>query len=150
MKTALSFIEERERRAMLKANQREAEYESAVLQYEVEVSEWKRSGCKAGEPEPEKPRQPRCERFVVSDTTVEALADRLADNPRGLLLARDELSGWLRSFDQYKAGKGGDCAQWLSMYDASVLRIDRKTSGRPTITFLMPPSQFVAASSRTC
>ncbi len=110
LKVALWCVESRERREMAEATQRLGEYASEILRYEVELTAWKRSGCKKGEPEPEKPHPPGCQRFAVSDTTVEALADRLADNPRGLLLARDELSGWLRSFDQYKSGKGGDCA----------------------------------------
>jgi hypothetical protein len=133
MKAALWPVEQREQKAMREAERRQAEHANNTLRYEVELAAWKRSGCKAGEPEPRKPLTPPCQRFSVSDTTVEALADRLADNPRGLLLTRDELSGWLRSFDQYKAGKGADVGHWLSMYDASPLRIDRKTGERKTI-----------------
>ena len=40
------------------------------------------------------PKRPVCQRFTVSDITVEAIADRLEQNPRGLLLVRDELSGF--------------------------------------------------------
>ncbi len=82
-KVALWCIESRERRAMLEADQRQAEYAAALLRYEVALTEWKRSGYKKGEPEPEKPRPPACQRFAVSDITVEALADRLDENPRG-------------------------------------------------------------------
>ena len=73
------------------------------------------------------------ERFYCSDTTVEALAERLQDAPRGLLVARDELSGWLGSFGQYKQGKGRDEANWLSMFDAGPLLVDRKTGDKTTI-----------------
>jgi hypothetical protein len=132
IKAALLFIERRERQAIREAERRQAEYANEMLRYEVELTAWKRSGCKQGEPEPQKPAQPVCRRFSVSDTTVEALADRLADNPRGLLAVNDELSGWFGSFGQYKAGKGADCAHYLSMYDASPLRIDRKTGERRT------------------
>ena len=34
------------------------------------------------------PEQPPC--YVTSDATIEAIGELLADNPRGLLLARDE------------------------------------------------------------
>ena len=39
-------------------------------------------------------------RYVVNDATVEKLGELLAGNPAGLLLVRDELIGWLRSFDR--------------------------------------------------
>ena len=42
----------------------------------------------------------------LNDPTVEKLRELLKDNPRGLLLIRDELSGLLRSFD--KQGREGD------------------------------------------
>jgi hypothetical protein len=40
----------------------------------------------------EKPPRPR---LVVNDSSVEKLAELLGENPRGLLLLRDELQGWL-------------------------------------------------------
>ena len=39
--------------------------------------------------------EPPCPRFVVNDATVEKLGELLNENPRGLLLVRDELPGWL-------------------------------------------------------
>lgn len=75
---------------------------------------------------------PVCKRIICGDTTVEALACRLAENPRGLLLVRDELAGWLNSFGAYKSGKGGDAAHWLSMHGARDLLVDRKMGDRPT------------------
>jgi hypothetical protein len=59
----------------------------------------------------------------------------LQQNPRGLLLANDELSGWLGSFDRYSKGRagGGDRAQWLKVFDADTLIIDRKSATPPTI-----------------
>ena len=40
-------------------------------------------------------KAPVCRRISTSDTTPEKLADLLQYNPRGLLLIRDELMGWL-------------------------------------------------------
>lgn len=39
-------------------------------------------------------------RYIVNDPTVERLGELLQQNPRGLLLMRDELTGWLRSLDR--------------------------------------------------
>jgi hypothetical protein len=82
-----------------------------------------------GEEPPEEPIEPTPERIAVQDVTVEALATLLAANPRGLLLLREELAGWLRSFDAYRGGRGGDVAHWLSMHGARSLRVDRKATG---------------------
>jgi hypothetical protein len=74
------------------------------------------------------PRMPICERFIVSDITLEALTDRLQSSPRGLLCERDELSGWINSFNQYRKGQGGDVGLWLSMHSAGLISVDRKGS----------------------
>ncbi len=95
-----------------------------------EHSEWeerRRSGGKDfDEPEP----QPT--RYIVQDSTLEGLAALLESNPRGLLLARDELSGWLAGFDAYRPTAGADVAQWLSIHGARPLIVDRKTGKRIT------------------
>jgi hypothetical protein len=68
-------------------------------------------------------------RCVVADVTVEALAPLLSENPNGLLLARDELSGWFAGFDQYKnkSAVSADAAKWLSLYSADSITVDRKS-----------------------
>ncbi len=57
----------------------------------------------------------------------------LEENPRGLGVVRDELSGWLSSFNQYKGGKGADGSQWLELHRGGMLIVDRKTAERRTI-----------------
>lgn len=39
-------------------------------------------------------------RYITQDPTVEKLGEILKENPRGILLLRDELSGWLRTLDR--------------------------------------------------
>lgn len=39
-------------------------------------------------------------RLIVNDASVEALGERLNENPNGLTLVRDELSGWLAKMQQ--------------------------------------------------
>jgi hypothetical protein len=109
------------------------QHEADLAHYEKAMAEWKRDKKSAHDP-PEKPEAPQAERFVVADTTVEALAPLLLANPRGLLLARDELAGWIGSFDRYAGGKGGaDAAHWLSMHNGESIIVDRKTGIPRTI-----------------
>lgn len=119
--------------ALLRAHQRALhDYEKDLRDYERELQTWKR-GKDVCDP-PEKPEPPQAERILVSDTTVEALAPILLANPRGVLLARDELAGWISSFDRYSGGKGAaDAAHWLSMHVGESLTVDRKTGHSRTI-----------------
>jgi hypothetical protein len=107
-----------------------AAYESELAEYNDAKRKAKTDGTDPGEP----PEEPVQRRVICSDTTVEKLAQILEDNPRGILVARDELSGWLGSFERYKAQKGGtDLPNWLEMFRAGTVVVDRKTGPRPTL-----------------
>jgi 5S rRNA maturation endonuclease (ribonuclease M5) len=75
-------------------------------------------------------------RYIVNDPTVEKLGELLNENPRGLLLFRDELVGWLRSLD--KDGHENDRAFYLEAWngDGSYTydRIGRGTIHIPSVT----------------
>ncbi len=74
----------------------------------------------------EDPR-PILRRIAVSDTTCEALAPILAENPRGVALVRDELTAWVTGMNQYKTGgKGADRQFFLSAWAGASLTVDRK------------------------
>jgi hypothetical protein len=47
----------------------------------------------------------------------------------GVAIIRDEISGWVASMDQYKGGKGSDRQQFLSLWSAQTLKVDRKGGG---------------------
>jgi len=124
LQAALRPVYERQRKAL-------KWYKESLERYQIDLARWERNGAL----EEEKPKEPHAERLVVNDTTVEALALILAKNPRGVLLARDELGGWIGSFDRY-VGKGktsADEACWLSMFHAGSITIDRKTGLQRTI-----------------
>jgi hypothetical protein len=127
-------VRERQRKALERYAVEMKQYEADLARWEKDMTAWKRDKTAASDP-PEKPDPPQAERSIVSDTTVEALAPLLWANPRGLLLARDELAGWIGSFDRY-AGKGKACADsanWLSLFNAESLIVDRKTGIPRTI-----------------
>lgn len=125
---------ERQQKALDRHAEETKQHDAALARWEKDFAAWKRSKDQSEEP-PAKPAAPHAERYIVSDTTVEALAPILQANPRGLMLARDELAGWLGSFDRYagKGGGGADAANWLSMFNAETVIVDRKTGTPRTI-----------------
>jgi putative DNA primase/helicase len=58
-----------------------------------------------------------CRRYKTNDATVEKIGMLLADNPRGMLLVRDELVGWIAAMD--KAGREGERQFWLEAWNGS-------------------------------
>jgi hypothetical protein len=106
------------------------DWKRELRQWEVD----KREAAKAGEVAPEQPEAPSMGRSVASDTTIEALVSILEANPRGLLVHKDELTGWVRSMDQYKGGKGSDRQHWLSLWSNDEVVVDRKSRmGEPIV-----------------
>jgi hypothetical protein len=119
---ALAFVREQQQFAF------EA-HRDAMRQWEIEKREHERASRRRDADAGDPPDKPVAERLIVDDTTLEALGQTLADNPVGVLLARDELSGWVEGFDKYNGGKGGEVTRWLSLYNAGPLTFDRKLSG---------------------
>lgn len=89
---------------------------------------------------PPEPRPPV--RLTMDDVTMEALVARHMTNPRGFLVHRDELAGWVRSMDAYRSGRGGDRQRWLSIFDGDPISVDRKSDDEalylasPTVSLL--------------
>jgi hypothetical protein len=63
---------------------------------------------------------------MVQDGTPEAVMEILSGNPNGLLHLRDELAGWLMSFERYSPG-GREF--WLEAYGGRHFVVDRKSFG---------------------
>lgn len=75
------------------------------------------------------PEAPQRRRFAVRDATTQRLARMMAANPRGLLLFRDELAGWLGAMDRYNNGAGADRAFWLEAYGGRRFTVDTQKDG---------------------
>ena len=120
LESALRHLRRRQHQAMMQFREELAMYEEAVYQRKAE------SRQAGSSPEPQRPL---CRRLMTDDATVEAVAQLLQENPRGLLLSRDELSGWLNGFDKYSSGRGADAPKWLEVHGGRALLVDRKTSG---------------------
>ncbi|MDP1026301.1 DUF3987 domain-containing protein [Sphingomonas sp. KR1UV-12] len=75
--------------------------------------------------DPDEPQRPR---LMVQDGTPEAVMDILAGNPNGVLHLRDELAGWLMSFERYSPG-GREF--WLEAFGGRHFTVDRKSLKAP-------------------
>jgi hypothetical protein len=96
-------------------------------------STWKeavKAAVKDGREPPKRPDaanpgpEPVMPRLAVSDATVEKLAVIMAGQPRGTLLARDELAGWLQGMSRYSGG-GSDRPFWLEAYGGRSYSVER-------------------------
>src|SRR5262249_41559134 len=70
-------------------------------------------------------------RYVTSDATIEKLGEILNENPRGVMIFRDELSGFLRSME--RPGHESDRAFFLESWDGTHTKFDFDRIGRGTI-----------------
>jgi hypothetical protein len=118
-------------------------YIEASNQYASELTEWKKNGRTEGASQPKRPEKPARHHLYTEDTTVEALCGVIDEQPRGTLMARDEMSGWFGSFDAYRQGKGGDVAHWLNMHGGRSVKVNRKT-GEKTCLFIPMAAVCVA------
>jgi Protein of unknown function (DUF3987) len=116
------------------------DFREAFSLWEQEVVCWENAGGKrtkewAGEVTYPKPLRPPEGRLLISDITVEKVAELVSQNPKGLILCMDELAGWFSSFARYKsAGSGAnDMPFWLSAHRGQRLRVDRKSGDRTSI-----------------
>ena len=95
-------------------------------------STWKdsvKAATRAGDEPPARPAaanpgpEPVMPRLAVSDATVEKLGCIVAGQPRGTLLARDELAGWLQGMQRYSSGS--DRPFWLEAYGGRAHSVER-------------------------
>src|SRR5262245_43434356 len=77
----------------------------------------------AAEREPPEPPP----RYIVMDTTIQKLGEIVARADRGLLVKRDELTGWIGDMDRYNKAKdaASDRAFWLKAWDGGPYHVDR-------------------------
>ena len=97
--------------------------------YKQELNTWKADislNLKSKTPEPEFPPT-----IVVNDSTPEALVSLHESNPRGLIIHRDELIGFIESFDRYS--KTGESQKWIEIWNGSPVVMIRKSSGNTRI-----------------
>lgn len=117
-------------------------FDEAYRFYQRQYEEWmgqryqpKRDGGKDDDsPQSGPPRMPARQKLIVKNITIEMLATILSENPKGLVLATDELATWFGSFSRYKdKGGGSDLPHWLEAFGGRSWLIDRKTGNPPQV-----------------
>jgi putative DNA primase/helicase len=118
------------------------EYEGALAcfqeeqeQAELRKAAWKelfKAASKAGNAPPIRPddtlREPTLKRLIINDSTFEALHQTMAENPAGILVIRDELTGWWSQLD--RPGREGERAFYLEGWNGDTSRtVDRIERG---------------------
>lgn len=126
------------------------EYESKKVQYElekenydIECEKWtqgvkKNKKAKLGE-KPCKPDSPTIQQIISMDSTMEALQEILSFNKKGVIKLHDELLGFFKGMNQYRAG--ADRQYWLSIWSNEPIIINRKGKdpvqiSKPFVTIL--------------
>lgn len=111
-------------------------HEALAQRAKMERKAWEKEvedATKAAQPTPDLPDsavlpdEPQRRRLLVQDSTPEAIAAILSGNPSGTLHLRDELAGWLSSFDRYSPG-GREF--WLEAYGGRHFTIDRRGAAK--------------------
>jgi putative DNA primase/helicase len=113
------------------------DYAREKEEYELRRTAWKeqyKTNTKKGKAAPDRPEdepeQPKLRRLIVNDATFEALHQTMSENPAGILVIRDELTGWWSQLD--RAGREGERAFCLQAWNGDTGHtIDR--IGRGTI-----------------
>jgi hypothetical protein len=70
--------------------------------------------------------EPVLQQLVLDDVTREAVALIHAENPRGLIILKDEALGWIKSLNAYRGGLGADVQFWLSVNSGGSVKVNRK------------------------
>jgi len=126
-----SFFKKHERQSHDDYESEMSAYKAEMARYKHDLTQWSKKKKDGGAPS--EPVEPIRKRYVITDTTAEAVAYNLSSNPRGLILMRDELAGWFGSFGQYKNGGDADPPFWLECGDGGEYIIDRKGAKKTTI-----------------
>lgn len=120
-----------------------------VQNYHKEFEKWEyyNSLSPKEKKEHEEIHKPIVKQFIVNDITTESLIDIHQSRDNGIAVFKDELAGWLKDMNKYRAGS--DLEFWLSSWSGESVNVNRVTRGvsyvnRPFIPVLggIQPSIF--------
>lgn len=85
-----------------------------------------KSKDKDGQDYVEEVHKPRQTQFIANDVTIEALVQMHEENKHSVGVFKDELAGWLKDMNKYRAGS--DLEFWLSCWSGKSVTLNRKTT----------------------
>lgn len=105
----------------------DGEYDMIYCKEMETYHRWERMSAKQRERHslPEEMKMPQRKCHVVVDSTVEALIGALRDNPRGVLIYKDEIDSLLSNFNRYN---GSDEGYFLSLFSGTPFKYSRKSN----------------------
>lgn len=105
----------------------DGEYDMIYCKEMETYRRWERMSAKQRERHslPEEMKMPKRKCLVVVDSTVEALIGALRDNPRGVLIYKDEIDSLLSNFNRYN---GSDEGYFLSLFSGTPFKYSRKSN----------------------
>jgi hypothetical protein len=132
-----TIIPEMERAMEIGFPERLREAQTAIKVTQAKHAKWEselKEAVEAGKtppPQPEPiPEEPVAPRLVLSDVTVEQVAVLLVNQPKGVLMHRDEIAGFLLGMTQYN-----NAARpfWIEAFGGRSYRVDRVKHPKPII-----------------
>lgn len=115
LKFAIKPIEKCDKENFRRYKEEKAEYDRIK---NLDKSERQEQGVEL----PESP--PFWKQYLLTDYTLESLNAVHQNNPKGIGIYADELTGWFEKFDRYN--KGGEEQFWLSVWSGAAVRVNRK------------------------
>ena len=105
----------------------DGEYDHIYCKEMATYRRWERMSARQREKLslPEEINLPQRKCHVVVDSTVEALIGALRDNPRGVLIYKDEIDSLLSNFNRYN---GSDEGYFLSLFSGTPFKYSRKSN----------------------
>lgn len=107
----LQKVNSREQKKFIKQNEKYLEYMAIDKKDRVNTEEIKK---------------PKKTQFIANDITLEALVDLHEENKNAIGLFKDELNGWFKDMNKYRAGS--DLEFWLSTWSGKSVFLNRKTA----------------------
>jgi len=109
-------------RPLMKANNREVR---KYIKQMAKFQEYERLS-KEDKKHSEEIKLPRKSQFIANDITLEALVELHEENNNSVGVFKDELAGWLKDMNKYRAGS--DLEFWLSTWSGKSVSMNRKTA----------------------
>ena len=103
----------------------------AMGEYEADHRAWIKASKGGGDDAGPEPKKPIRKRYLTQDSTLAARIQIHAENPRGLLLYKDEASAFITERGRFTNGKGdgGEFEADLSEFNGGSIMCDRKGDG---------------------